>query len=196
MLDGQIGYIRIDSFKDNTPEQFQAIYDKLIQDGAKALVFDLRDNGGGLVRSLEKVLDPLMPEGDIAVATYRDGTTRTLVTSDAGECDLPMAVLVNGNTASAAELFAASLHDFGKGKVIGMTTFGKGIMQNTQQLPNGGALTLTVAKYRTVRGECYHGVGITPDAEVEAGEEKVDYDNPNSKTDPQLAAAIQAVSEQ
>ena len=196
MLDGQIGYIRIDSFKDNTPEQFQAIYDKLIQDGAKALVFDLRDNGGGLVRSLEKVLDPLMPEGDIAVATYRDGTTRTLVTSDAGECDLPMAVLVNGNTASAAELFAASLHDFDKGKVIGMTTFGKGIMQNTQQLPNGGALTLTVAKYRTVRGECYHGVGITPDAEVEAGEEKVDYDNPNSKTDPQLAAAIQAVSEQ
>ena len=196
MLDGQIGYIRIDSFKDNTPEQFQAIYDKLIQDGAKALVFDLRDNGGGLVRSLEKVLDPLMPEGDIAVATYRDGTTRTLVTSDAGECDLPMAVLVNGNTASAAELFAASLHDFGKGKVVGTTTFGKGIMQNTQQLPNGGALTLTVAKYRTVRGECYHGVGITPDAEVEAGEEKVDYDNPNSKTDPQLAAAIQAVSEQ
>ena len=70
------------------------------------MVFDLRDNGGGLVRSLEKVLDPLMPEGDIAVATYRDGTTRTLVTSDAGECDLPMAVLVNGNTASAAELFA------------------------------------------------------------------------------------------
>ena len=64
------------------------------------------------------------------------------------------------------------LHDFGKGKVIGVTTFGKGIMQNTQQLPNGGALTLTVAKYRTVRGECYHGVGITPDAEVKAGEEK------------------------
>ena len=66
---------------------------------------------------------------------------------------------------------------------------------STKTRPDGGALTLTVAKYRTVRGECYHGVGITPDVEVEAGEEKVDYDNPNSKTDPQLAAAIQAVSE-
>ena len=79
----------------------------------------------------------------------------------------------------------------------GLATY-KELIRNmsTKTRPDGGALTLTVAKYRTVRGECYHGVGITPDAEVEAGEEKVDYDNPNSKTDPQLAAAIQAVSKQ
>ena len=73
MLDGQIGYIRISSFKGNTPEQFQAIYDRLVQDGAKALIFDLRDDGGGLVSALEKILDPLLPEGEIAIATYRDG---------------------------------------------------------------------------------------------------------------------------
>ena len=89
MLDGQIGYIRISSFKGNTPEQFQAIYDRLVQDGAKALIFDLRDDGGGLVSALEKILDPLLPEGEIAIATYRDGTTKTLVESDAtGNADI------------------------------------------------------------------------------------------------------------
>ena len=155
MLDGQIGYIRISSFKGNTPEQFQAIYDRLVQDGAKALIFDLRDDGGGLVSALEKILDPLLPEGEIAIATYRDGTTKTLVESDATECSLPMTVIVNGNTASAAELFTASLRDFGKASVVGTQTFGKGIMQVTQSMPSGGALTLTVATYQTTKGECY-----------------------------------------
>ena len=163
MLDGQIGYIRISSFKGNTPEQFQAIYDRLVQDGAKALIFDLRDDGGGLVSALEKILDPLLPEGEIAIATYRDGTTKTLVESDATECNLPMTVIVNGNTASAAELFTASLRDFGKASVVGTQTFGKGIMQVTQSMPSGGALTLTVATYQTTKGECYHKVGIKPD---------------------------------
>lgn len=195
MLDGDIGYIRISSFKGNTPEQFQAIFDQLVSDGAKALVFDLRDDGGGLVDALEKILDPLLPEGDIAIATYRDGTTKTLVQSDAEECDLPMTVIVNGNTASAAELFTASLHDFGKASVVGTQTFGKGIMQVTQAMPSGGALTLTVATYQTTKGECYHKVGITPDEVVEPGEDAIDYDNPNPEKDPQLKKAIEMVQE-
>ncbi len=190
MLDGQIGYIRISSFKENTPEQFQAVLDKLLADGAVSLVFDVRDNGGGLVTSLEQILDPLLPEGKIAIATYRDGSTKTLVESDAEECNLPMVVLVNENTASAAELFTASLHDFGKATIVGTTTFGKGIMQVTRQLPDGGALTLTTATYQTTKGECYHGVGITPDEVVEPSDTAVDYDNPNAEADPQLARAL------
>ncbi len=196
MLDGKIGYITIRSFKENTPDQFQAIYDQLIADGAEALVFDLRDDGGGLVSALEKILDPLLPEGKIAIAMYRDGTTETLVESDATECNLPMAVVVNENTASAAELFTASLQDFGKGTVVGTTTFGKGIMQVTRQMPSGGALTLTTATYQTTKGECYHGIGVKPDVEIEAGDTAIDYENPNPDTDSQLKKAIEIVTEQ
>jgi carboxyl-terminal processing protease len=137
----------------------------------------------------------LLPEGEIAIATYRDGSTKTLVTSDATECDLPMVVLVNGNTASAAELFTASLRDFGKATVVGTNTFGKGIMQVTKAMADGGALTLTVATYQTTKGECYHKVGIAPDETVEAGETGVDYDNPDPETDPQLCRAIALVTE-
>ncbi|MGN1403164.1 MAG: S41 family peptidase [Ruminococcus sp.] len=195
MLDGNIGYIRISAFRENTPEQFLAVYEQLVSEGAKGLIFDLRDNSGGLVNSLEQILDPLLPEGEIAIATYRDGHTQTLVQSDAEECDLPMVVLVNENTASAAELFTASLRDFGKGEAVGTTTFGKGIMQVTQPMSSGGALTLTVATYQTTKGECYHGVGITPDVIVEAGDEPVDYDAPDAASDPQLAKALELVTE-
>ena len=142
MLENKIGYIRIASFKENTVEQFQNALNQLLKQGAKGLVFDVREDGGGLVAALEKIVDPLLPAGDIATATYQDGTTKVLVHSDANELNLPMMVLVNGNTASAAELFTASLKDFGKADVIGEQTFGKGIMQNTFELPDGGAVTL------------------------------------------------------
>lgn len=195
ILEDQIGYIRISAFKENTPEQFMKVYQQMLDNGIKGFVFDVRDNGGGLVDSLEKILDPLLPEGDIAVATYRDGTTQTLVKSDAEESDLPMVVLVNENTASAAELFAASLQDFNKAKLVGVTTFGKGIMQVTSSMPSGGALTLTVATYQTTRGNCYHKIGINPDKQVQAGEEVIDYENPDVSNDPQLSAAIQLLQE-
>ena len=146
-----------------------------------------------LDRLAEEYGPPLLPEGEIAIATYRDGTTKTLVESDATECNLPMTVIVNGNTASAAELFTASLRDFGKASVVGTQTFGKGIMQVTQSMPSGGALTLTVATYQTTKGECYHKVGIKPDEIVEVGEDAVDYSDPNPEKDPQLKKAIEMV---
>ena len=102
-----------------------------------------------------------------------------------------MMVLVNGNTASAAELFTASLKDFGKAEVIGEQTFGKGIMQNTFELPDGGAVTLTVATYQTTKGESYHGLGITPDVIMEEDYEKVDFDHPNPEQDAQLKQAME-----
>lgn len=191
MLENQIGYIRIASFKENTVEQFQTALQNLLKNGAKALVFDVREDGGGLVVALEKVIDPLLPEGDIATATYNNGETKLLVHSDANELQLPMMVLVNGNTASAAELFTASLKDFGKAEVIGEQTFGKGIMQNTVEMKDGGAVTLTVATYQTTRGECYHGVGITPDVVIKEDYETIDFDHPNPDNDAQLQQAME-----
>ena len=191
MLENKIGYIRIASFKENTVEQFQNALNQLLKQGVKGLVFDVREDGGGLVAALEKIVDPLLPAGDIATATYQDGTTKVLVHSDANELNLPMMVLVNGNTASAAELFTASLKDFGQAEVIGEQTFGKGIMQNTFELPDGGAVTLTVATYQTTKGECYHGVGIAPDVIMEEDYEKVDFDHPNPEQDAQLKQAME-----
>lgn len=191
MLENQIGYIRIASFKENTVEQFQTALQNLLKNGAKALVFDVREDGGGLVAALEKVIDPLLPEGDIATATYNNGETKLLVHSDANELQLPMMVLVNGNTASAAELFTASLKDFGKAEVIGEQTFGKGIMQNTVEMKDGGAVTLTVATYQTTRGECYHGVGITPDVVIKEDYETIDFNHPDPDHDAQLKQAME-----
>lgn len=191
MLENQIGYIRIASFKENTVEQFQTALQNLLKNGAKSLVFDVREDGGGLVAALEKVIDPLLPEGDIATATYNNGETKLLVHSDANELQLPMMVLVNGNTASAAELFTASLKDFGKAEVIGEQTFGKGIMQNTVEMKDGGAVTLTVATYQTTRGECYHGVGITPDVVIKEDYETIDFNHPDPDHDAQLKQAME-----
>lgn len=189
LLEGNIGYIRITNFRENTVKQYEELMEQLLANGAESIIFDVRDNGGGLLDALEQMLDPLLPEGVIATATYQDGTTENVVHSDAEELMLPMAVLVNENSASAAELFSASLRDFEKAQLVGETTFGKGVMQTTVQLEDGGGLTLTVATYQTVRSECYQGVGLTPDVEVAAGEDTVIGD-PDPSTDPQLAAAI------
>ncbi len=190
LLTRNIGYISISNFRDNTSAQFRETLDELLANGATAMIFDVRNNGGGLLRSLEEILDPLLPEGEIAIATYQDGSTDTVVHSDADALDIPMVVLVNGNSASAAELFAASLRDFGKAKLVGETTFGKGIMQITTSLEDGSGLTLTIATYQTTRSDCYHGVGVVPDQEVAAGEETV-ISNVDPQTDPQLAAAME-----
>lgn len=121
MLDNHIGYIKISGFKQNTSQQFNDELEKLIDNGAKGIIFDLRENGGGLLDSLEKCLDPLLPEGIIATAEYGDGHSDTIVYSDKSEINIPMVVLVNAHTASAAELFAASLKDFGKAEIVGTT---------------------------------------------------------------------------
>ena len=194
LIDGHIGYIRILRFRENTDEQFRKALEDIIANGADALLFDVRNNGGGLADSLQNMLDPLLPEGVIAVAEYRSGVTENIVVSDAEETDLPMIVLVNENSASAAELFAASLRDFKDAKLIGKKTFGKGVMQTTRGMADGGALTLTVATYRTTRSECYHGIGLEPDQTVETGED-TDIEAFDPETDPQLAAAVAAFAE-
>lgn len=166
MLGSYIGYIKISSFKKNTPEQFIEALERLTTNGAKSLIFDLRDNVGGLSSALEECLDPLLPEGVVATAEYKDGHSETLIYSEASELNLPMTVIVNEHTASAAELFAASLRDFGKASLVGAQTYGKGVMQTTTELKSGGAVVLTVAEYKTSYSECYNGVGLIPDYQV------------------------------
>lgn len=195
MLPGNIGYIRISAFRENTFNQYNEALTGLIEEGAESIIFDVRDNGGGLLTSLENVLDPLLPEGDIAVASYGDGSEKTIVRSDDNELTLPMAVVMNENTASAGELFAAALSDFGKATLVGTVTYGKGVMQDTRTVA-GGAATLTVAAYRTVKGECYHGVGVSPDMEVVLPEGyAVDFDEPDIESDIQLKAAYELLAD-
>lgn len=186
MLGNYVGYIKISGFKQNTPQQFIDALERLTANGATSLVFDLRDNGGGLVSALSECLDPLLPEGLVATAEYKDGHSETLVYSDASELNIPMAVIVNENTASAAELFAASLRDFGKAPLVGSQTYGKGVMQTTTELENGGAVILTVAEYKTAFSECYDGIGLTPDVPVE---------NDVEGFDAQYSAAIEVVQQ-
>ncbi|MBE6854008.1 MAG: carboxyl-terminal protease, partial [Ruminococcus sp.] len=124
--------------------------------------------------SVEKCLDPLLPEGDIAVAVFKDKTEEVIVTSDSEETDIPMAVLINGVSASGAELFAAALRDFKGAVLVGTTSYGKGIMQDTFELSDKSTVVLTVAEYRTTRSECYHGVGLVPDHVTEAEGEDSD----------------------
>ena len=166
MVNERVGYIKISGFKKNTPQQFIDTLERLTSNGAKAIVFDVRDNGGGIVDSLSDCVDPLLPEGVIATAEYKDGHSETLIYSDENNLEIPMVVLVNNNTASAAELFAASLHDFSGAVLIGENTYGKGVMQKTTEFNKNGAVVLTVAKYQTSVSKCYDGIGLAPDISI------------------------------
>lgn len=196
MLENNIAYIRVTGFKENTSYQFNIELKKCLENNASAIIFDLRNNGGGLVSACSDCLDPLLPEGDIAIAEFKDGSTEVICKSDDIELNLPMAVIVNEYSASAAELFAAALRDFGKAVLVGQNTFGKGIMQNTYNLDNGGGLKLTVAKYRTVRSDCYHEVGLKPDYEVALPDRYADSKNNNipDHEDTQLLKAIEVLN--
>lgn len=187
---GEIGYIQITEFNDNTPDQFNRYLDRVRADGAKALIFDLRDNPGGTITSVSKVLDRLLPEGTIVSATFKDGTTEVLSTSDENEVDLPMVVLVNNNTASAAELFAQAIKDYEKGMTVGVTTRGKGSMQKIQKLSDGSAIDITVALYNPPKSPNFNGVGIRPDFEVKLAD-GVDINDRNPEYDAQLKKALE-----
>lgn len=177
------------------PSQFNRAIDDVIQQGALGIVFDVRSNPGGTIDSVSQVLDRLLPEGDIVSATYRDGTTEVLAVSDAQQLEMPMAVVVNEETASAAELFAQALWDYEKAKTVGVTTYGKGLMQTIYRLDDGSALDITVAKYNPPKSPNFDGVGVIPDYEVElTQEQKLMQDQLDQDTDPQLRKAQEVVN--
>ena len=174
LVDGYIGYIKIDGFKQNTPEQFVETLQRLTSNGAEALLFDVRDTSEGVIDSVQECLDPLLPEGIIATAEYKDGHTETIVYSDESAIKLPMAVLVNKNTSNVAELFAAALKDVNNAQLIGIKTSGNGSLQEITDFENGGAVKLTVAEIKTASEKSYNKVGLSPDVVVENENENVD----------------------
>ena len=189
---GDVGYVRILEFDGNTSEQFSKGVDDLIQGkGARCLIFDVRNNPGGLLDAVEKTIDKLVPEGPVVRAQYKDGKMQTLFKSDAAQVSVPMAVLTNQNTASAAELFTAALRDYGKAKSVGTKTYGKGTMQKIIPLNDGTALDLSVAYFYPPRSDNFEGKGVPPDISVELSQDKQNqlYSLPDGEDD-QLQAAL------
>lgn len=192
LLPDGTGLVTIRNFNSRCAEESIAAVEDLVDQGAERLVFDVRNNGGGYVSELTELLDYLLPEGPIFRSRTKEGLER-VVTSDASCVDLPMAVLVNGNTYSAAELFAAQLQEMDWGVVVGEPTFGKGFSQQTFSLANGGAINLSTARYYTGQGVSLIGAGLTLDQEVTLTEEeaaKLAAGTLSPQEDPQLQAAL------
>jgi carboxyl-terminal processing protease len=148
--------------------QFKTAVDALIEYGVQGLIFDVRNNLGGDVNAVLRMLDYLLPEGPLVHLYYADQIDPITRYSDAGHIDLPMVVLVNEYTASSAELFAAALRDYELGVIVGETTYGKGVAQSTYKLESGGAVRLTTAKYYPPSGQGYDGIGVVPHIEVKS----------------------------
>ena len=197
MLTGDIGLVTIENFDTRCAEETIAAIDSLLEQGAQKLIFDVRGNPGGYAREMVKVLDYLLPEGELFRTV--DYTGREHVDySDESCLDVPMAVLVNGDSYSAAEFFAAALSEYGVASVVGEQTCGKGYFQNTLALSDGSAVGLSVGKYYTPKGENLAEVGITPDVLVPVDEETayaIYYGTLAPEDDPQIQAAVKALQE-
>ncbi len=189
--DNVTGVIRIEEFDAVTPKQFKTAIDELCNSGAQCLIFDVRNNPGGTLESVVEILDVILPKGPVIRIQSKNGEVETL-DSDEEFIDMPMAVLVNENTASAAELFAAAIKDYDAGIIVGKTTFGKGSMQTVVPLINGASLRLTFRVYMPPYSESYEGVGVVPDITVEQAEDVKDISlyELNDENDTQLVYAI------
>lgn len=196
LLDGKIGYIHILEFGSPTVEQFEEAVATLDAQGMEAMILDVRDNPGGMVVAVTEILDDILPEG-IVVYTQDKYGKRQNYTSDAeNHMELPIAVLINGNSASASEILAGAIRDFDYGTLIGTKTFGKGVVQSIITLEDGDAIKLTTAKYFTPKGENIHGTGIAPDIEMDfqyLGDVENDYDE---MQDNQVLKAIEVLEKE
>lgn len=191
-LDDTVGIIKISGFDGKTPSQFVEAVEDLQSKGCDKLVIDLRYNPGGELSSIVTTLDYILPEGPIVRIFDADGNEVQSYNSEATELNMPMAVLVNGSTASAAELFTSAVRDYNKAQIVGTTTYGKGCMQTTIPLSDYSAVSVTYRMYNPPFSENYHGVGIIPDVEVELDESLADKNiyKITDEEDNQLAAAV------
>lgn len=165
MLENNVGYVRLSNFYDRSADRLKEEVTRLQEEGATALVFDMRNNGGGYLSQLTDMLDFLLPEGPVFITRDRAGNEK-VTQSDASCVDLPMAVLVNADTYSAAEFFAAELQEWGVAVIVGEPTSGKGYSQQTFELPNGSAVAISTGAYFTGSGTSLIGTGLTLDKEV------------------------------
>ncbi|NLO09354.1 MAG: S41 family peptidase [Clostridiales bacterium] len=197
MLKNDIGYIQIVEFDDITISQFSSAISALEKKGMKGLVIDVRNNPGGLLNSVVDILDRLLPKGKLVVYTEdKYGNREEEKTDNSDRYNKPMVVMINGNSASASEIFAGTLQDYDKATVIGTTSFGKGIVQRVIPLTDGTAIKLTISKYFTPNGRNIHGEGIVPDVEIELDEELKQLVTIPKDEDNQLQKAIEILKEQ
>ena len=196
MLADGIGLVKISNFDERCASESIAAIQKLQQEGAKKIIFDVRNNPGGYADELVKLLDYLLPEGDLFRSVSYDGTEK-VDTSDADCLDMPMAVLINGSSYSAAEFFAAALQEYQAATIVGEPTVGKGVYQTTISLGDGSAVALSTGKYFTPKGNSLTDVGVIPDVRVDVDEEtaeKIYYGTLGYADDLQIQAAIQVLN--
>ena len=196
MLTAGIGLVKISNFDERCASESIAAVQKLQKEGAKKIVFDVRNNPGGYAEELVKLLDYLLPEGDLFRSVSYDGTEK-VDTSDADCLDMPMAVLINGSSYSAAEFFAAALQEYQAATIVGEPTVGKGVYQTTISLGDGSAVALSTGKYFTPKGNSLTDVGVIPDVRVDVDEEtaeKIYYGALGYADDLQIQAAIQVLN--
>ena len=192
MLENSIGLIAISNFDARCADETIAAIEALREQGAQALIFDVRNNPGGYATELVKVLDYLLPEGDL-FRTLDYAGRETVDKSDASFLDMPIAVVCNEDSYSAAEFFPAAIQEYGAGTIVGMPTCGKGYFQYTYELSDGSAVGLSTGKYFTPSGKSLIGTGIQPDVVVEVDDEtraKIAYGTLDAKDDPQIQAAV------
>lgn len=195
MMQDNIGYIYLEQFEKGTAKQFEDAVEDLSNQGMQALILDVRYNPGGMITSVVKILDDILPEGTVVYTQDKLGN-RQDYTSEASSCmDIPIAVLINEHSASASEILAGAIKDYEYGTLIGTTTFGKGIVQSILPLEDGDALKLTTAKYFTPKGNYIHGVGIEPDIELEyeyTGDTEAEFEK---AYDNQIQKAIEVLQQ-
>lgn len=194
MLEDQIGYLQITQFNKNTYDQFMEAYNDLNSKGQKALILDLRNNPGGMVDTVEKITDVLVPEGTMVYTVDKNGNREDAV-SDSNRINIPLYVLVNENSASASEILSGAVQDMGVGKLVGTKTFGKGVVQGLFKLPDSSGVKITIQKYYTPKGVCIQGIGITPDYTVELPESQQNKLTVDRDLDTQLQKAIELSKE-
>ncbi len=195
MLDDNIGYIEVSEFAETTADRFEDAIDDLKEQGMESLIIDLRYNPGGVLESVCSIADDILPEGLIVYTEDRDGKRVDYDSTNDRYLDIPLAVLVNYDSASASEILAGAIQDRDAGIIIGTTTFGKGVVQTLRQLTDGSAVKVTTQRYFTPGGTCIQGIGIIPDVEIDyefLGEEDDEY---SYDLDNQIQEAIRVLKE-
>lgn len=193
MLEDHIGYIQIYEFAEVTAAQYEAAFQDLQSQGMERLIVDLRDNPGGLLKSVCDILEQILPKGLMVYTEDKNGIRKEYTCDGENELQIPLTVLVNDNSASASEIFSGAVQDYGIGKLVGTTTYGKGIVQMPIPLTDGSAVKLTISKYYTPNGRNIHGTGIAPDVEVELDDSLRKQVAIETSEDNQLQKAIEVV---
>lgn len=191
MLEGQTGYLSVSEFDSVTYAQYEEALNELTDQGMTGLIVDLRNNPGGNLNTVCEMLDLVLPKGTIVYTEDKDGKRETATSDDEHQINVPMVVLVNGNSASASEIYAGAIQDYGIGKIVGTQTYGKGVVQQIFDLGDGTSVKLTIAEYFTPNGRSIDGEGITPDVEVE-----YEADENNPEADNQLEKALEVMKEE